>query len=268
MQNLKELIHMKTNSKVSATYRRKTEAEIMNELEGHLTGYDCRICRNKGVVYTEAENGETVFFKCGCWEKRKSLAKIKASGLKDLLDSYTFDKFECSEVFQLKIKEKALHFVKDENKRGFFIGGQVGCGKSHICTAIVREFLVEQGIETLYMQWRGDSTRLKAITNTEEYTHEVEKYKTVPVLYIDDLFKTASDKTPTTADINLAFEIINHRYINKDLITVISTEKLPGELIDIDEAVASRILEMCMGYVLPIEYKKGRNFRLKSTAYI
>lgn len=268
MQNLKELIHTRTNSRVSGTYRRKTEAEIMNELEGNLTGYDCRECRNKGVIYSETESGETVFNRCKCWEKRKSLRRIHTSGLKDLLDRYTFDKFECSEFFQLKVKEKALNFVKDENKRGFFIGGQVGCGKSHICTAIVREFLVEQGKETLYMQWKGDSARLKGIANTESYSCEVEKYKTVPVLYIDDLFKTETGKTPTAADINLAFEIINHRYIGSDLITIISTEKLPGELIDIDEAVASRIIEMCRGYVLPVEYQKGRNYRLKSTAYI
>ncbi len=268
MQNLKELIHTRTNSRVSGTYRRKTEAEIMNELEGNLTGYDCRECRNKGVIYSETESGETVFNRCKCWEKRKSLSRIHTSGLKDLLDRYTFDKFECSEFFQLKVKEKALNFVKDENKRGFFIGGQVGCGKSHICTAIVREFLVEQGKETLYMQWKGDSARLKGIANTESYSCEVEKYKTVPVLYIDDLFKTETGKTPTAADINLAFEIINHRYIGSDLITIISTEKLPGELIDIDEAVASRIIEMCRGYVLPVEYQKGRNYRLKSTAYI
>ena len=81
-------------------------------------------------------------------------------------------------------------------------------------------------------------TSIKYNANTAYYSRLLTPFKTVPVLYIDDLFKTEAGKLPTTADVNIAFEIINHRYINPDYITVISTEKTMDELIAIDEAVA------------------------------
>ena len=45
-------------------------------------------------------------------------------------------------------------------------------------------------------------------------------------------------KPITQGDINIAFEIINYRYIN-DLITIISSELLLDEIINIDEATGS-----------------------------
>ena len=76
-------------------------------------------------------------------------------------------------------------------------------------------------------------------------------YKTAQILYIDDLYKVgkAADGTsnPTGADVSLAFEIINHRYINH-LPTIISTEKPPQELVEIDEASrekAMRVVKVC-----------------------
>ena len=42
-----------------------------------------------------------------------------------------------------------------------FIGGQVGAGKTHLCTAMVGEFL-KRGISAKYMLWRDDALKLKA----------------------------------------------------------------------------------------------------------
>ena len=46
---------------------------------------------------------------------------------------------------------------------------------------------------------------------------------------------------PTAADVNLAYEIINYRYNNRDKITIISTELTIGGLCEIDEALGGRI---------------------------
>ena len=73
--------------------------------------------------------------------------------------------------------------------RMVFAGGQVGCGKTHICTGIVRE-LIKQGREARYMLWRDESTAIKAtVKYPEEYAALVEPLKTVDVLYIDDFLK-------------------------------------------------------------------------------
>ena len=76
----------------------------------------------------------------------------------------------------------------------------------------------------------------------------IDRFKKAEVLYIDDLFKTGrnpdgSEPKPTAADINAAFEIINYRYNNPALLTIISSELNEDELLDIDEAVGGRIFE-------------------------
>ena len=60
----------------------------------------------------------------------------------------------------------------------------------------------------------------------------------------------------------LAFEIFNYRYNNR-LSTIISTEKTPQELVEIDEATGSRIAEMCGKNIYAIRRDPKRNYRLR-----
>ena len=82
------------------------------------------------------------------------------------------------------------------------------------------------------------------------------------MLYIDDFFKTERGKSPTSGDINIAFELLNYRYINGQLITIISCERDVDEVMRIDEAVGSRIYERTRGNCVCIDSKPGRNYRL------
>lgn len=109
------------------------------------------------------------------------------------------------------------------------------------------------------------------ITEGEKYEHAVFKLKTVEVLYIDDLFKTGKDlngkvQRPTTADINLAFEIINYRYNNKNLVTIISSERNIREIMEIDEAIGGRIFELSSkkNYAVNISNNLNKNYRRKA----
>ena len=64
----------------------------------------------------------------------------------------------------------------------------------------------------------------------------------------------------TEADINIMFEIINHRYLNgKPLI--ISSELFQEDLLKFDEAIGSRIIEMCKGRIVEIRGIEN-NYRL------
>jgi DNA replication protein DnaC len=190
---------------------------------------------------------------------------MKRSGLKDIIKDYTFDKFEDPEPWQKAIKKAAMEYAK--NPEGwFFLGGQSGAGKTHLCTAICREFLLA-GKRVRYMLWRDDVVKIKgAVTDSEEYCKMIDEFKRVDVLYIDDLFKTgkAADNSvqkPTGADINVAFEIINFRYNNPSLLTIISSELTEDELIDIDEAIGGRIYERAKAFT--IGKSRDRNYRIK-----
>ena len=76
------------------------------------------------------------------------------------------------------------------------------------------------------------------------------------VLFVDDLFKGKI----TDSDINIMFELINHRYFN-NLPVIISSECGVGRLLDIDEALGSRLVEMSRGRVVEL---RGRelNYRM------
>lgn len=233
---------------------------IYNNSEGTLTGYDCPKCHNKGN-YMFLRDGEELIRDCECMAKRKMLRAIHNSGLEETLSECRFDNYIAEEDWQKNIKNKAMKFVEDNEGKWFYIGGQVGSGKTHICTAIVGK-LIEAGYNAKYMMWRDEIVKLKAMRNSEDFENLIAEYKRIKVLYIDDLFKTEQGKQPTQADIDIAFEIINYRYIHKDLITIFSCEKSTGELTDIDEAVGSRIVQRSRDYNLAIAKDRSRNYRL------
>lgn len=249
----------------------------LNDSVGHLNevdGYECKYCKNKGYIVklVESANGtySHAIADCKCAEVRRSIMRMKRSGLKDIIKDYTFDKFETSEPWQAALKEAAVQYA-EKPKGWFFLGGQSGAGKTHLCTAICREFLLA-GRNVSYMLWRDDVIKIKgAVTDSEEYAKLIDKYKRVDVLYIDDLFKTgkAADnivQKPTAADINVAFEIINYRYNNQELITIISSELTEDELFDIDEAVGGRIYERAKS--LSIAKDRKRNYRLRKAVVV
>ncbi|MBQ7347772.1 MAG: hypothetical protein IJW55_07430 [Clostridia bacterium] len=86
--------------------------------------------------------------------------------------------------------------------------------------------------------------------------------KSVKVLYIDDFLKVQRGQQPTPADINLAFEIINHRDV-KNLRTIISTERTIDDIISLDDAVGGRIYELAKGFGMSLAYDKSKNFGLR-----
>lgn len=240
--------------------------EQMNALEGSLTGINCPKCRNKGVIYV-LDQGYEIAIPCDCMKKREGLQRIKASGIENLMNECTFETFHTDQEWQRIIKSDAMDFVNDHDRKWFFIGGQVGAGKTHICTAIVGEFL-KRGYSSKYMLWRDEVVKLKAVTNSDlEYSKLINPLKTVPVLYIDDFFKTSksddgSKRSPTQGDINVAFEIINYRY-NNNCITIISSERSVDEILSCDEATGSRIYQRTKDHHWDIGADPAKNYRLQ-----
>lgn len=244
---------------------KQRQIDRYNESEGDLNeadGYDCKLCKNKGFIARLSPEGEEVWSECRCRKVRATLRRAKRSGIGDILRDYTFDKYEAKETWQQELKEKAQAFCRDDNAHWFYIGGQVGCGKTHLCTAIAAHY-IKAGKELRYMLWAEESKFLKANVNEPVYHEKMEEYKNVDVLYIDDFLKVKSGAIPTEADINLAFEIINHRLITADKITILSSEKELSELLDYDEATMSRIYQRTGPYKFSIAKDKSKNYRLK-----
>lgn len=238
----------------------KWEAYEYNNSVGGLYGYDCKACKNRGQ-YATVEGKVIVYEPCKCMIIRDVIRKMEQSGLGNLLKRYTFDNYESKEDWQKNIKIKALTFVSS-NANAFVILGQSGAGKTHICTAISKA-LLEQGRKLKYMIWVDEATELKRTVNEKEYSQKIQTYKDIDVLYIDDFFKTQRGTEPTTADIRLAYEIINTRY-NKKLTTIVSSERTLAELKEIDEAIAGRLVEMSKEFLIVLQgFEKNQRFLKK-----
>lgn len=220
-----------------------------------LGGVDCPLCNNTGHI-VEGDPLHMVSRECECMKKRRSLRSIRNSGMVDMLDRYTMDSYQVTNEEQRRVKEAAQKFL--ESPTGwFFCFGKPGSGKTHICTALCSE-LILRGLEVKFMSWRDEALSLKTCqTEKEVYESRMRKLQTVPVLYIDDFFKgTVSD-----ADINLAFQILNARYNDRKLRTIISSERTMNDILALDEAVGGRIYERARGFGVPapkVNWRTGR----------
>lgn len=223
----------------------RSKPQSANLVQAGLDNVDCPICGNTGNIAFKDENGCDWGKECECMERRRALRNIANSNMVDELKMYNFGNYETPNEETKRIKQKAMLFVNNDAK-GFLIAGQSGAGKTHICSAMCGAFL-EKEIETKYFKWRKDAPRLKAMVNdSKEYNEEINRLHNVPVLYIDDFWKG----NITDADINLAFTIINDRYTRQHSKTIISTELTASELVEVDEAVGGRILEMSKGFII------------------
>ena len=242
------------------------DCEVCNSAEGKLKGYDCPKCKNKGVIYRPKFSDfygywTTVAVTCECMPIREELLRREKSGLKKLFNKYTFENYKHTEQWQ-RLIWTAAHAYVNNTERWFYIGGQPGCGKTHICTAIVNE-LIKKGRAARYMIWQDDITNIKQhINEAEIYEALINPLKKAEVLYIDDFFKVGKGAQVTAADVNATFKIINYRY-NEDLPTIISSELSVGQIMKIDEALGSRIAEMTKGEELFVSGNPERNYRTR-----
>jgi len=231
-----------------------------NARVGDLTGCNCCICNNKGLVQ-RYEHGEIINRQCECMIQRSALRKLDKSGLAELIKDYTFSNYHTVEEWQKKCKQGALNFIKSTGS-WFFIGGQSGAGKTHICTAMCGQFL-KQNKTVRYMLWRQEIRKLKAVVNDNvEYEKVFYDFANAEMLYIDDLFKTEQGSNVTGADVQHTYDLINYRY-NKRLCTIISSEKSINDLIDIDTATGSRIYQCAKGFTFELGKDSRKNWRLK-----
>lgn len=277
MEQLRNILGINTERAFDHVAWEQKKADDYNASVGDLNekdGYDCPACKNKGtmmIVEVRDNWPRPRVRECKCMAMRYTIARMKRSGLQNIITQCTFDKYEELDPWHTSVKKRAMEYAATPHG-WFFMGGQSGAGKSHLCTAICRSFLL-RGDRVQYMMWVDDAAQLKGIVNEgADYVREVDRFKKAPVLYIDDLFKVQNDNgqnrgKPTAADVRLAFEIINYRVVSK-LPTIISSEFTLGELVDIDQAVAGRIAEMAEFNAINITPDIKKNYRLRKVVTV
>ena len=236
--------------------RLKVSEEKLKKCEE--TEYKCVKCRDMTFIIDDG-----VAIPCECRALRVAEDILKKSGIGKEFRNKRFDNFDFSRNMAVMQGYKSAmeyenQFLDIENTRfnSIMFLGQVGSGKTHLSMAIANE-LMDRGIGVIYMGYRDSITNIKQnMLDSVYYNRVMNRYKGARVLFIDDLFKGKI----TESDINIMFELINHRYFN-NLPMIVSSELSVGRLLDIDEALGSRLIEMTKGRVVELRGKE-LNYRI------
>lgn len=234
-----------------------------NSTEANLstiqTNPNCPLCDDAGYIVEDY-----IARPCQCLDVRKAERLFRSSQITPAFRQKTFDNFKTDgrPVIIKTMRDCGKRYADNfEGLNGGWLAllGAPGSGKTHIAMAVCNE-LMRRYIPTLYFQHvEGVKEFYSMFARKEDITDKKERMKTVPVLYWDDLFKLPKDLK--NFEIELAFEVLNYRYLNL-LPTIISSELTPEQLIKIDEATGSRITERAKGHLIILE-GKGLNYRLE-----
>lgn len=228
--------------------------------------YQCAKCGNKGIIAQKSENNKISYKQCECYKIRINRKKMKELGLLDFVDDDKNDKQK--EEWEIKCEQKIEDYCNNTNDSWIFIGGAVGSGKTTKCSKII-SCLINKNLDFLadYINW--DTSYKELIINEKDFNNNykkeiIEHYKNVDILYIDDFFRHKNPEQLKNEERDLAKSIIDYRYRNKK-ITIISSELYYLEIEEMDEAIATRIYQMCQKgkYIINIKRDKTRNYRKK-----
>ena len=262
MKGLKDLVcgDFKADN-ISTEDLSQLQVQWYNESIGNMNeedGIECDICKNKG--YIQYLDGHYQKIKeCSCMKKRKQLRRAKKSGLGSYITKRSSD-FKVTEQWQVEMYEKMFSYCSTPNNNWFCALGTSGCGKTLLCSIIANHLLLNLGKSVQYITWTDFISQLKRdmmSDATESANSTLHEIKNVEVLFIDELLKKYNE-----TDLKYIIEIINYRYTN-NLVTLVTSEKTMDELLDIDEASFSRLIEKCESFVINIAKDRNKNQRLK-----
>ena len=229
--------------------------------------FDCPKCQDRELVVFELD-GDVLAKQCDCVPVKKYKRILAKSGISAEFQQKGFKNFvgetqELQEALETA-KKYAQEFTESASDLySIMFLGQPGSGKTHLAIAIANN-LMYQRIPVKYVIYPEIIRQLKACKNqNEEYDQIMDELKNVDVLLIDDLFKFAArNGRINDTDLDIMFELVNHRYFTKKPI-IISSEFTTDELYKVDQALGSRLIEMASGRII-IFKGSDLNWRLKA----
>lgn len=227
----------------------------------------CDKCNGTTWIFRKDEKGNEFVTPCECREKIIAINLMKASGISEEDTKKGFAGFNTfNESALIMAKDKATSYfnnfsaIEGERVNSIMLCGSSGRGKTTLGLAIANN-LISTGVGVRYMPYRDVVTRLKQLLasndNKHLYDETIYRLKNAKVLFIDDLLKGKINET----DINIMYEIINHRYLQHKP-CIVSTEKTIQQLLEFDEAIGSRLIEMSKGYIITFD-NSVPNYRLR-----
>lgn len=213
--------------------------------------FECNICEDKGFL--ENEHGEIGF--CQCRKIKEAKERVEKSGIAHRLNENTFKSYKQDNESRATAVSTCLKYLNDfkENQPTLILMGEVGSGKTHLAIATANKLLSKYVVK--YVMYEEIRELRFCMNDREYYNNKISNLRDVQVLFIDDLFKGLEkniDIAKAKTELDIVYEIVNYRYNNKKPM-IITTELDINRMMQIDKALASRILEMAKGYRVTFE---------------
>ena len=230
-------------------------------------GYNCPICKNRGYLI-RFQDGEKHTPACSCMNKRVAYKRMRKMGLFDCAERYTFEQYEAAEPWQERLKQTAMDYVQaclntpqNQPLPWLYLAGQPGCGKTHLCHAVLMALAERFRPHAVsYPEWYRDVSA--SAMDKRERDEAIRPCKDSEVLFMDDLFRSHS---PTNAEIQTVFEVVNHAYGSNRRAIIFSSEMPLEQVLKKNEGLGRRMAERCGKFTASIRCEKGRNYSLKGS---
>lgn len=198
--------------------------------------------RNLWLMRTEIESEIQFRENEIAWRAQEALRLRKESNLGRRFESRTFETFDRSKAPDAyDVCYEYAHDTKSlEQGNSLLMYGKVGTGKTHLAAAIAN-YLVDTGTSVLFDTYTNHLNKLKAEFTTQGNGTYLEKLKSVPLLVLDDVGKEKQTEWSRA----VMFDVINCRYERMLPIVITTNYDSKGLEEYFDEAVFSRLCEMC-----------------------
>ncbi|MEK5432638.1 DnaA/Hda family protein [Lysinibacillus sp. FSL R7-0073] len=233
-----------------------------------------------------------IWVDCSCEKQKIANKLIKASEITDNFKAMTFANYytEGQSSLVVEAKDLAMKYFKDFEKPitglteaeemavGIAVLGQPGFGKTHLLSALSNNMMQKKLKSVLYFPYVEGFDDLR--DDFEKLQAKLIRMKEVDILFIDDLFKPVNkrdrigevvldkDNKPvkipqaSSWEIKQIYSVVNYRYMNKKPV-FLSSELEFDQMILLDEALGTRLYQMCKRYFLIIDKDLSLNYRLK-----
>ncbi|AZI47406.1 MULTISPECIES: ATP-binding protein [Bacillus amyloliquefaciens group] len=227
-------------------------ADQMVREEDYLAGKVC--------LPDQAREWKTTYSKqCECVKRKKIARLMEASGITEEFEMLLFGNFitdgkpdMIKEAYECAMEYfKDFQKVKGERSNSIALLGQPGSGKTHLLTAIMNNLIKKKSVYCMYFPYVEGMGNLR--DNFDQLESKLDAMRKADVLFIDDLFKPVKGEPRATDwQIEQIQSVVNYRYLNHKPL-LISSELDTAALLDIDEALGSRIHQMCRNYTVIIK---------------